>query len=204
MDRQNKCAGDTQDAPVFSLPAQEYSPLHGYISIRIDLEEEEPQLLFVEWLRSFLSCGKQIELILGVDGMVHLKEHAQFSNIEFLFENEHILALITREHMWTQRILKLKNPKKGFLRLRSGAFSERDLPLVMRSEDRDVRAWQDSTGRRFRTLQTYIESKDFPSRICAMYNEPIHPLFSLDRMLHFNTAPLLDGLALLSTIRSER
>ena len=35
------------------------------------------------------------------------------------------------------------------------------LPLIMRSEHRDLWAWKDSTGKRFRQFQMHVQDEDF-------------------------------------------
>ncbi|MEC7986849.1 MAG: hypothetical protein VX278_16895, partial [Myxococcota bacterium] len=96
------------------------------------------------------------------------------------------------------RSLEKQDPQKGFLRFRSKAYHERHLPPILRSEHRDVWAWKDTTGQRFRKLQTHIQDKEFLEKAHALYNEKIHPLSSIDTLLKFDTAPLIAGVEQLS------
>ncbi|MEC7985554.1 MAG: hypothetical protein VX278_10360, partial [Myxococcota bacterium] len=140
----------TDEGAIFGLDVAEYSSLFDYISLMSEFEEEEPQKLLIEVLQSFLTCGKQIEFFIGVESVVYFNKHASVPMRPFSLGNEQLLALIAREHMWTYRVLEKQDPKKGFLRFRSKAYHERHLPPILRSEHRDVRAWKDTTGQRFR------------------------------------------------------
>ncbi len=102
--------------------------------------------------------------------------------------------------MGTHQALEKHEPANGFLRFRfqeNTFYDQRYLPPIMRSEYRDVWAWKDTTGQRFRRLQTHVQDKDFVEKSNALYHAELHPLSSLDRVLYFDINVLIEGIDML-------
>ena len=64
----------------------------------------------------------------------------------------------------------------------------------MRSEYRDLWAWKDSTGKRFRKIQTHVQDEDFLEHLDSINREEFHPLSSFDKVLYFSIYPLLESM----------
>ena len=65
------------------------------------------------------------------------------------------------------------------------------LPLIMRSRYRDLWAWKDSTGKRFRQFQMHVQDEDFLEQLHSINREEFHPLSSFDKVLLFSMVPQL-------------
>ena len=191
----------TVDMTIFGTAADDYASLEDYISLMSEFEEEETQRLLGELLQGFLDCGNMIETLLGIENMVILGEKATISLPKLSLDNEHLLVIVAREYMGIHHTLEQQDPAKGFLRLRPSGNGFQDyshLPLLMRSEYRDLWAWKDTAGQRFRKFQTHVEDEKFLEHLDSINREEFHPLSSFDKVLHFSTVPLSEGMDMIS------
>ena len=187
----------TVDMTIFGTAADDYASLEDYISLMSEFEKEQTQRLLGELLQSFLDCGNMIETLLGIENMVHLIEKSTVPMPTLSLTNEQLLIIMAREYMGLHRILDQQDPAKGFLRLRPSGNGFQDyshLPLIMRSEHRDLWAWKDTAEQRFRKFQTHVQDENFLEHLDSINREEFHPLSSFDKVLHFSIVPLGEGM----------
>ena len=183
------------EVSIFGTSAEDYTTLKEYISLMSEFKKSETQRLLGELLQTFLDCGNMIETDIGIENMMHLAEKATVPMMKPSLDNEQLLIIVAREYMGLHRILEQLNPTKGFLRLRPSGNGFQDyshLPLIMRSEYRDLWAWKDTVGQRFLRLQTAIQDEDFLEQIDLVHREVFHPRSSFDSLLYFNMVSLVN------------
>ncbi len=185
----------TVDITIFGTAARDYVDIGDFISLMNEFKEEETQRLLAELMQAFLDCGNMFETDIGIGGMMLLAEKATVPVTKPSLDNEQLLVIVAREYMGTHRILDQLDPANGFLRLRPSGNGFQDyshLPLIMRSEYRDLWAWKDTTGQRFRKLQTHVQDENFLEQLDSINREEFHPISSFDRVVYFNMVPLID------------
>ena len=190
----------TVDVTIFGTSAEDYVSLEDYISLMSEFEEEQTQRLLLELLQTFLDCGNMIETLLGIENMVHLIEKGTVPMPKLSLTNEQLLVIVAREYMGIHRTLEQQDPTNGLLRLRpsgNGFQNYSHLPLIMRSEYRDLWAWKDTAGQRFRRLQTHTKNEDFLEHLDSINREEFHPLSSFDKVLQVSIFPLIEGVDLI-------
>jgi hypothetical protein len=187
----------TVDVTIFDTTAEDYTSLEDYISLMSKFEQEETQRLLGELLQGFLDCGDMIETLIGIENIQALVEKTSVPIPRPSLDNERLLVIVAREYMGIHRTLEQQDFANGFLRIRPSGNGFQDyshLPLIMRSEYRDLWAWKDSTGKRFRQFQMHVQDEDFLEQLHSINREEFHPLSSFDKVLLFSMVPLIDGM----------